>query len=155
MIKTNKRGQFYLIAGIIIAGIIIGFAVLNNSSFSNSPTELKEMVEELQIEGQKVLDYDVVHSTNNFEEDFSKEYSIYAGKDKEIYFIVGDEVSGFEAYRYEGTEKKDLTLEYLTVDDKLTFSLYGTSYEFKKEKGKNFHFILAKRSGGENYVFLG
>ncbi len=148
----NKRGQFYLISAMIIAAIIIGFALLNNSSSNNLPTDLEEMVNELAFEGEKVLDYDLANSENKFDE-FSKNYSAYAGNDKEIYFIIGEEDS-FNAYKYDGTEKSDLN-EYLTVDENIFFQLNGVSYEFKKENGKNFYFILTKINEDENYVLLG
>lgn len=153
-IKGDKAGQFYLIAAIIIAGLVIGFAVINNYSSNKTPIELTEMVEELQIEGGQVINYDMVHSTNKFEE-FSRDYSIYAGADKEIYFIVGDDTAGFQAYRYDGTDKENLTTTNLDVGEKIVFTLYGVSYEFKKEKGKNFYFLLTKESEGEKYVFSG
>jgi hypothetical protein len=153
MRKGDKAGQFYLIAAIIIAGLVIGFAVINNSSSNKSPVELKEMVEELQIEGEQVLNYDLVHSTNQFEE-FSNDYSAYAGEDKEIYFIVGDDSAGFHAYRYTGGDKTDLDSD-LTIGSNIAFNLYGISYEFKKEKGENFYFILNKKIEDENYVLAG
>lgn len=152
MKKGDKKGQFYLISAMIIAAIIIGFALLNNSSSNNLPTELEEMVDELAFEGEKVIDYDFLNSENKFDE-FSRDYSIYAGNDKEIYFIVGEEDS-FNAYKYDGTEKIDLN-EYLTINEKIFFQLNGVSYEFKKEKGKNFYFILTKITEDENYVLSG
>jgi hypothetical protein len=153
MKKGDKSGQFYLIAAMIIATIIIGFALLNNSSSNNLPTDLEELVEELNIEGEKVLDYDLVHSTNYFIDNFSRDYSIYAGEDKDIYFIIGEENS-FQAYKYDGTEKTDLS-ENLIVDENILFQLNGISYEFKKEKGNNFYFLLTKTNEDENYVISG
>jgi hypothetical protein len=149
----NKKGQFYLISAMIIAVIIIGFALMNNSSSNNVPTELEEMSDELRIEGEKVLDYDAINSQNKFEE-FSKNYSIYAGEDKDIYFIMGDETNGFNAYKYEGEDKIDLSSD-LTVNENMIFALNGISYELKKEKGKNFYFLLTKINEDENYVIVG
>jgi hypothetical protein len=149
----NKRGQFYLIAAMIIAVVIIGFALMNNSSSNNAPIDLEEMADELRIEGEKVLDYDIVNSENRFEE-FSRNYSIYAGEDKDIYFIVGDETNGFDAYKYDETDKTNLSSD-LTVNENLIFALNGISYEFKKENGKNFYFLLTKINEDENYVLLG
>jgi hypothetical protein len=150
----NKRGQFYLIAAMIIAVVIIGFALMNNSSYHNAPIDLEEMADELRIEGEKVLDYEIVNSESNIFEEFSRNYSIYAGRDKEIYFIVGDETNGFNAYTYDETGKTDLISD-LTVNENLIFSLNGVSYELKKEKGKNFYFLLTKINEDESYVIIG
>jgi hypothetical protein len=153
MKKSDKSGQFYLIAAMIVAAIIIGFALLNNSSSNNVPTDLEEMADELSIEGERVLDYDIVHSDNRFEE-FARNYSSYAGKDKDIYFIIGDDTSGFHAYTYDEGVKVPMDSD-LTVNGEITFKLNGIFYKFKKETGTNFYFLLTKINEDENYVILG
>ncbi|MFH1503613.1 MAG: hypothetical protein ABIE36_03065 [Candidatus Diapherotrites archaeon] len=150
IIKRNKVGQFYLIATIIIAGLIIGFALINNYSSKKDPTNLRELAEELKIEGEKVLDYDILNSEEKFEE-FSRDYSIYAGKDKEIYFILIEDNGNSEAYKYEDTIKTDLSSD-LSVGENIIFNIDEVSYEFKKEKGKNFYFLVSQKYEDENYV---
>jgi hypothetical protein len=148
-IKNDKAGQFYLIATIILAGLIISLTLINNSSSSKDPADLKELAEQLKIEGEEVLDYDFLNSDNKFEE-FSRDYSIYAGEDKKIYFIVGEE-GDLQVYRYEGATKIPLT-GLTTTGSTIVFNLDDASYEFKKEKGKNFYFLITQEEGGEKYV---
>ena len=50
MKKGDKRGQFYLIAAIIISGILISLAYLANYSTKNVSYEAEEIAEELKIE---------------------------------------------------------------------------------------------------------
>lgn len=98
--KKNSAGQFYLIATIILIGLIISFALINNYSSNKDPRNLKQMAEELKIEGEKVLDYDIINSQLKFEE-FSRDYSVYAGENKEIYFILVETDGSFQAYKYD------------------------------------------------------
>ena len=47
MKKGDKRGQFYLVAAIIISGILISLAYLANYSTKNVSYEAEEIAEEL------------------------------------------------------------------------------------------------------------
>ena len=49
MKKGDKRGQFYLIAAIIISGILISLAYLANYSTKNVSYEAEEIAKELKI----------------------------------------------------------------------------------------------------------
>ena len=148
--KRDKAGQFYLIVTIIIAGLLIGFALMTNYSTRKDPTILKELAEELEIEGGKVLDYDLANSDSKFEE-FSRDYSRYVGSGKEIYFILVEENGDSQAYRYDDSIRIDLTSS-LTVGEDILFNLNEVTYEFKREKGKNFYFLIIQEYGDENYV---
>ncbi|MCX6750826.1 MAG: hypothetical protein NTZ83_05190 [Candidatus Pacearchaeota archaeon] len=103
MKNRNKRGQFYLIATIIIAGLLVGLTVAFNYSARTDSSEVEKIARELRIESEKVLDYEAFNpgsGINEFE-DFSKKYSYYVGEDKEIYFILVDQDYGIkEAYKY-------------------------------------------------------
>ncbi len=147
--KRDKAGQYYLIVTIILVGLVIGFAVIMNSSSKNDPVKIRETAKELKIESEKVLDYDLVNSENKFEE-FSRDYSAYI-EGNEIYFILVEE-NDFEAYKYEGANKIDLT-NSLEVGENIVFNLEGVDYEFEKEEGKNLYFIITQEAGGEKYVF--
>lgn len=147
----SKRGQFYLIATMIIIAIIISFAAISNYSFKKSPSRFEEMAKELRIEGEKVLDYDKIHSTSQFEI-FAKDYSEYAGNEIDIYFIVGNSPVG--AFRYDGETRVNLN-EYLDVGSSIVFTLDEVDYEFELEEGINFYFIIVQELEGEKYVVAG
>jgi hypothetical protein len=149
----KKKGQFYLIATIIIVGLIIGLAVMFNYSTKNSSFEAEEIAKELRIEGEKVMDYDTMYSTNQFEK-FASEYSSYVGEDKEIYFIFVEGASK-EAYRYNGGVKEDLTTNLNVAGNNIKFIIREEIYNFDLEEGKNFYFVVAHETGGERYVFSG
>ena len=151
--KRNKKGQFYLIATIIIIGLVISLTVIFNYSTKTNSYAIEKVVKELRIEGEKVLDYDTIHPASPQFENFSMQYSEYAGEDKEIYFIVVDESNGVEkAYKYTQGEKVDLSSD-LVVGNNVQFTLDSKTYNFKLENGENFYFILVDDKGGERYVY--
>ena len=153
MEKRNKKGQFYLVATIIIVGIVIGLAVIFNYSTKTNSYEVEEIAKELNIESQKVMDYDIAQSTNKLE-NFAGNYSSYVGEDKDIYFIIVGEVGNGEAYKFTDGEKVDFSEDLNVTGEEIQFGLNET-YTFKREKGKNFYFIIIYNKGGEIYVYTG
>jgi len=151
--KVNKRGQFYLIATIVIVGIIIGLIVTFNYLNQNKSDEAKEISKELAIESEKVLDYDTFNSKNEFE-NFSAEYSSYIGADKNLYFIIIEGVNE-EAYKYTDGVKIDYSDNLSVEGNTIEFIIEDETYFFELEEGKNFYFVLTHEIGGEKYVFSG
>ncbi len=107
MIKINqKKGQFYLIAAIIIVGIVIGFAAVTNYYKRGGISEKKVyfLSSELDIEGSYVVDYSVYRNQDSTEllKKFAEEYGKYAGEDRSIFFVFGDKnkivVATYEDY---------------------------------------------------------
>ena len=75
MKKGDKKGQFYLIAAMIMIIIITLFAVIFNFSEKSDVSKLKELGEQLSIESEKVLDYDTYNGENEIET-FTQEFSL-------------------------------------------------------------------------------
>jgi len=95
---NNKRGQFYLIAAIIIIGALIGVVTVTNFAITRqSADEIKvyQLSQELKLESEQVINYGILTSSlDTALSDFTKEYSSYIGnKDNDIYFIYGDKKS--------------------------------------------------------------
>ncbi len=155
MRKGDKRGQFYLIAAIIISGILIAiFYASNYFVKKTSYNDGKEIAEELRIELQKVSEYWVNHpldgedSFNNFVEDFSN----YA-RDKDIYFIIIDKSTGEPKVikHTDGTTVYPGTSSI--VGNEIRVELYGGNYVFPLENGENIYSIIIYDKGGERYVY--
>lgn len=144
----NKRGQFYLLAAIIIVGIFIGIVALSNYSFKKSSTELNKIKEEMKIEGEKVLDYDKRNNDNKFEE-FAKNYSAYVGENINIYFIV-ETSSSIEAYKYEGDNK--IIIPHEVISNEVFLTVEGEEYSFDLKTGDDFYFIIIQEKEGEKHV---
>ncbi len=152
----NKRGQFFLIATIIIVVIIVSLSVVLNYSTKSVSQNTDELAKTLSIESAKVFDYELYTSDNTAFDDFSEKYSEYAGSDKDIYFIFVDEDSSIEeAYKYTEGSRVDFSSDLDVSGGKIQFTLDSKVYEFNEEQGKNFYFIIVYDTGGERYVYQG
>jgi hypothetical protein len=144
----SKRGQFYLIATIVIIGLIIGVFVLANYSKGKSQSRVYELGSELKRESGKMLDYGA--TTGNYPwASFTGNFSGYAGKDINIIFLTGT-LSSYEVYQYNNTIKQ--SFPYTNISNLVTISVDGTNYNFKMRKGQNFYFVMYQYIEGERYV---
>src|SRR3990167_4555292 len=92
MKRGDKRGQFYLVAAIIISVLLIGIIAVSNFSIRQETTKLQDIGKELSIESEKVLDYSLYNglNTNQQAQNFIEDYINYINKE-ESYFIFGDD----------------------------------------------------------------
>jgi len=170
----GKKGQFYLIAAIILATIIIGISVVVNYSKKQNSGNLENLKEELQIESENVLDYGAYNGLSdsameNLLTDFSKDYINSKGKDKNLYFLFGDSVSlkvvasqsleetakinvggGEEVLGIvQGTIFED---SYSPLGNQVSLIVNDFTHNFKLEGGENFYFLISQEIGGGTYV---
>ena len=95
---NNKRGQFYLIAAIIIIGALIGVVTVTNFAITRqSADEIKvyQLSQELKLESEQVINYGILTSSlDTALSRFTEEYSSYIGdQENDVYFIYGDKKS--------------------------------------------------------------
>ncbi len=168
----EKRGQFYLIATIIITAIIVGFAAVVNYSEEESSVKIYELGEELKIESGNILDYGVYNNLDETEMDtlltnFIGNYSKYS-EEKDLYFIFGDrskitviayQESGEEIYVDVGDGNELLTMsggtgtkDFSPTLNKVTITVKGIEYNFEIKNGENFYFVISQEIEGEQYV---
>ena len=167
----GKRGQFYLIAAIILATIIIGISVVVNYSKKQDSGNLENLKEELQIESENVLDYGAYNGFDDVQmktllTDFSKNYINSKGKDKNLYFIFGDSVSLTVVSSQSSEETARINVgegivDLIITQEGVSFSPSGNqisliindfTHNFKLEEGENFYFLISQEIGGGVYV---
>jgi len=148
----NKRGQFYIIAGIIIVAVIVGFVVITNYSKKSGYVIIEDLEKELKTESQKVIEYHATHPGNTLNQ-FGKDYSSYIGEDIKVYFIMGNNPN-IEAYQYIKGVETQLT-DPVIQEDKIIFTLDGIDYEFALVTGENFYYLLSQEIKGERFVVSG
>jgi len=167
----EKRGQFYLIATIIITAIIIGFAAVVNYSEEKSSVKIYELGEELKIESEKILDYGIYNELDETGMDalltnFIGNYSKYS-EEKDLYFIFGNrenitviayQESEDEIYVDVGTGNNKLDIsngkgrdEFSNVNEAI-ITIRGIGYKFEIKNGENFYFVISQEIEGERYV---
>jgi len=61
----NKRGQFYIVAAIIIALILTGMSTLTTyATLKSEPRTVKELSSDLKHEGARIVDYGIFSRKN-------------------------------------------------------------------------------------------
>lgn len=122
----KKRGQFYLLAAMIIAIILFGTAAITNRSSKKEYSVVYDLSKEINLEGALLREYGVVSdkSISKTFEEFLKEYSEYISDPSvEMYFIYGNSSnifltaksslgsikSGSSQIEINGVAKKDIT----------------------------------------------
>lgn len=144
----QKRGQFYLIAAIIIVSIIVGFTTISNEVKRNpvDKTRIYDMMNELGLENEKILTYNQTIELDDLEK-FKEDYTLYLHGNKRIYFIVGDYTS-VKAFSYDGI-KRDVGYE--VVGAKIKITIEEIDYEFDV-KDYNFYYIIFKEESGQQFM---
>lgn len=170
----KKRGQFYLIAGIIIIGLMIGFANISNYLRKSNPKMLYDLKEEIEIESENVLDY-VLHQKlsdndkKNLLVDFTRLYKDNEEK-QNLYFIFGDKIKitaiGYQELAVESVYINvggndfsfpiDTSQDFNPTQDIVTIKIISNGeeyiYEFELKGGENFYFVISQEIGGERYI---
>jgi len=170
----KKRGQFYLVAAILIISILAGFVAVTNYTKTPSTIDLTEIKGELDIEIGNFLDYVISNdlSAVNSNEKFTNFSSIYVekiGDKKNILFLFGDS-SSIKVNGVHSESSENISIDHSgsyillgeTFDE--TYSLTNTNilikdgedvYSFEILEGKNFYYLVSKLEEGEKQVITG
>lgn len=168
---NQKRGQFYLIATIIIIAMIAGFAVVSNYAKKREVIKLYYSKQELEIESENVLDYGISNNLNENQmqellENFIRDYVDYAGERKNLYFIFGDNEINVMTYQNSFEEEacikvddgncNSLTaggeVQTFVSGNEVTIKTEDSEYIFTLKEGENFYFVISKEIEDEKYV---
>jgi len=178
----NKRGQFYLIAAIVIIAIVVGFETLSNF-FNRGVVDEKKVYflsKELDIEGAYVIDYSVFKGNEAviLLEQFAQDYGQYAGDERNIWFVFGNSENIYVA-TYEEVLEETITIsgtgtpinydiigKGFKIDKRprsgevtkvtVTINLDGedVDYEFPLKAGENFYFVISQDVEGRGRIVL-
>ncbi|HLC77792.1 MAG TPA: hypothetical protein VJH92_01575 [Candidatus Nanoarchaeia archaeon] len=153
MIKVvkSKRGQFYLIAAIVIIGLVAGIFTVANYSQKREPAIVYDLAEELAQESGNFLDRSAISGNYDWES-FTGNFSRYVGRDIEVIYIVDETGSNaVSVFHYINSAKTDYT-NYTSGSDSVTISYQNSDYDFELREGKDFYFIMSQEIGEERYV---
>ena len=174
MKRRDKRGQFYLIAAIIISVIILGLMTMSNYSRRQESIKTETIGEELKIESEKVLDFGTYHGYSESQigdlmKNFSRDYINYVQQGVDFYFLFGNSNKvtfvGYSQldvtiYVNVGSGKSAINLnnreivsqEFTPTSDNITITIEETDYDFELKKGQNFYFVVSQDIEGEKHV---
>ncbi len=169
--RRGKKGQFYIIAAIIIIAVIVGFAAIRNyAQTGKKRTKIYDLGEELKIETGNVYDYGVYNGTDidNLIENWAEIYSEYTESQEIIedwFFVYGNEeemsavtfttTEAGEIGIYTGMGRVGVQIQRGRVNRTIIGSIHGGrvnvtfqnfTYDFELEEGENFFFVIR---GGE------
>jgi hypothetical protein len=152
----NKKGQYYLVAAMIFLGLFFILISGVNQSKKETNTKIYELQKEMRIESSKVLEYYALTGNNRIE-NFTKEYSNYAGQETNIYFITGNRTpTTQQVYNYTNGNKMNLnSFSFNSENNVLSATIEGKVYSFYFEKGENFYFIITQKEKNEIYILRG
>jgi len=170
MKRGERKGQFYIIAAIIIITILVGAAVLRNYVISNKEqTKVYDLGEELKIETGSVYDYGIYQGTNTDKEiaSWAQNYSEYSkGQAVEDWIFVYGNEKGLKALTFTTKTAGQIGIITSTVDisvpievgevtsipvgsvgnEGVELTFRGVKHNFDLKQGENFFFVI---KGGE------
>ena len=164
----NKRGQFYIVAAVLIIAIVIGMVGLKNYTTSGkSYTRVYDLKKELKLETGQVIDYGIFNKKDSDElvENWSIKYyehSRTGGIVGDWVFIYGNEstmnalylntTSSGEVFIQVGDEKTSVPGQDSTTFQRrkleigqsksIKIRFLGYDYEFELKEGQNFYFVI-------------
>ncbi len=177
--KMNKRGQFFIIAAVIIVLVVSGLTgVAIYASAGEDQEVFYDLSKEVGFETKKVLDWGVFHedNINALTESFLFKYSTYIGEGRVIFIQGNRDELNFKALVFEDTEIGSVGLNMGSNEDKkivisrktggevkdvilesnrVIVKIDEIDYEFDLNKGENLFFVIEKEVEGEKFVAKG
>jgi hypothetical protein len=176
----NKKGQFYIIAAIIIVLILAGIASIKTYAMVlPEPRVIKDLGSELQEETSKIVDYGIYNSElttldvvlKDFTSDRFAPYFLKKTSDTGIVFIYGNK-DNLTAVQYlesntgtisatigTGTTNWNAVGSYANTTsitelsgDKISVIILEKSFEFDLKENEMFYFVIIQEKEGETYI---
>jgi hypothetical protein len=173
----NKRGQFFLVAALVIILLIAGVTTVYNSyTKTEEEVAVYDLSKELKYETVKIIDRGVYNSlsSNQLEEqvrNFSEVYKnlnsendliiVYGNQsnvtiatfiNKNLGEIMLDLGTGtFVTNTVLSRPESGIYYQVLTSED-LAIRINNNTYNFKIKPGQNFYMVLQKQKGDERIV---
>ena len=171
----KKKGQFYLVAAMIIVIVLVSFITISNYAQKRNTSEFGELQTEIEIEIENVLDYVVKNDLSKSSRDVILENlsSIYIdkiGTAANVIFLYGEQDAiSLKGYNYGTNISIDVGGGFVNVSENIgeftkTYSPTVTEtsikvdfdiYLFNLEEGQNFYFLISKEEGDEKEVIIG
>jgi len=174
----DERGQFYIVAAIIIVLTLSGLAsIATYAVVQPSPRTIETISDEIREESARIIEHGIYEQKNREQllDRFTKEEfaPYFATKtDAGIVFIYGNKDTGLKGLRYTHEKSGEIKLqagtsvnweiakEYVDEaeinfnpeDTKLNVEILGKSFEFELKEREMFYFLIVEEKDGERYV---
>ncbi len=169
----NKKGQFYLVAAIIIVMIISGIAsVKTYAVITSEPKNIQEISRELKEESPRIVDYGIYNDKEikniieNFDSNFS-EYFLKKTENANIVFIYGNrtELYSLQYNNFStgsvfatvggsaptwGSESTIANITDITPSgNSVNVSILNRNFSFNITNNEMFYFVITQEKEGE------
>ena len=174
----NKRGQFYIIAAIIIVLAVSGLTAISTYAITKpEPRIIESLSDELNSEGSRIVDYGIINKidSNNILDSFTKEefapYFMKKTENANILFIFGNRTSlygiryreevsgqitasigGHSSWFITNPYSEKINLNVFPSDESIKVNLLNRTYQFELMDNEMFYFIIGQEKEGETYV---
>ena len=139
----KKKGQAFLITAVILITVLVAFFTIVNYSKKTEFSKLEYISEQIQIESEKVMDYDLINPGTEIIDDFTGNISNNLDEDTEIYFITGE--SGLLICENSCDVSQGTDIIVTIENSTYKFPLFA--------EGKHFYYVMINEYGGEKYVY--
>lgn len=168
----NKRGQFYIVAAIIMILVLSSLASVSTYVIAKSKSKsVRDLSNELNEETSRIIDYGIYNKENlsslmyNFTQKDFADYLLHKSPGTNITFIYGNknelnavqyfwggsgQVSiGRASYRTNEISGENLPVTILEQEGLLNVTLLKKDYYFKLRENEMFYFAIIKEENGE------
>jgi hypothetical protein len=166
--RGDKKGQFYLIAAIIIIIVLVGFFAVSNKLISRpQETQTYELSKNLNVEGEQVINHGVFNQKNltYLLDSFTESYAKYINEDSDVYFTYLDksrENLNIVAYQRVNTggvsidlgggQSVEITTDSREIPFRVSQPINPTQRTYNISVGGNYYYIILNE--GENFFFV-
>ena len=174
----NKKGQFYIVAAIIIVLALSGIASTTTyASVKSKPRTIESLSLDLKEESSRIIDYGVYNSEDlsvlldKFTDTDFAPYFLHKTDNANVVFIYGNR-NNLNAVKYKrevtgtisasiggGTDWKIVSnfaergvISDDDNDDKVDVTLLEKTYTFDLKDNEMFYFVMVQEKEGEEYV---
>ena len=175
----NKRGQFYILAAIIIVLAVSGIASVKTYAVTKPEArKIQDISAELNEEGSRIVDYGIYNGQNldnlldSFTDTEFAPYFLKKTENTDVVFIYGDRTNLWGVrYNQQSTGTISATIGGASTnwqivntfadrtaisdadgDGIITVDLLGKSFDFELKDNEMFYFLIAQEKDGEIYI---
>lgn len=174
----NKKGQFYLVAAILIVLAISGIASVNTyTTVKSEPRKIQDIGNELTEETSRIVDYGIYSRENltkilnNFTDSEFAPYFLQKTENTTVFFIYGNANKLYTVqYKPENTGNVYAVLggavsEWSTIGiysnitkinanglESVNVTILDKTFNFDMREGEMFYFLIIQENEGEIYV---
>ena len=170
----DKRGQFYIVAAVVIVMAIVGLTSVTSYAITQSkPRSMENLGSDLNEEGYRVVEHGIhendVDILDRFAGDHFAPYFLQKSGNSSIVFIYGDKTN-LKAVSYKEQNAGSVTatlgggivwnnvvgltgeVEINVVGDEVIVNIVDKDFIFDLQENEMFYFVMVQERDGELHV---